>query len=129
MANAIYPKAKEQMLQGGINLSSSNVKIALFRSSAVSYNAADEFLDDVGTPVASTANLASKTFTNGVFDAANATATAVSAGAAIDVFVYYVDTGNAATSRVIAWKDTGHSPASITPNGGDITLTATGFTL
>lgn len=29
MANAIYPKAKEQLLQGGINMSSGTVKVAL----------------------------------------------------------------------------------------------------
>ena len=47
MANAIYPLAKKQMLQGGINLSSGNVKVALIDLADYTYSSAHEFLSDV----------------------------------------------------------------------------------
>jgi hypothetical protein len=70
----------------------------------------------VGTPVA----LASKTFTNGVFKAANTTITAVT-GNAVGGVILYKDTGTAGTSNLIAWLD-GLTNLPVTPNGGDITL-------
>lgn len=123
MANAIYPKAKEQMLQGGINLSSSTVKAVLIDTADESYNSADEFLSDVtGAGIVGTAQtLGTKTFTNGVFDAADVTFTAVT-GDQAEAILIYIDTGNSATSRLIAFLDTGYTNLPVTPNGGDITI-------
>lgn len=122
MANAVYPKAKEGFMSGAIDLLTDNVAIALVRTSAYTYNAAHDFLSDV-TYVAKTSNLTGKSVTNGTFDATGGgVATSVPAGSAIDAIVYFVNTGSDATSRVLAYKDTGFTPTTITPDGNNITI-------
>src|SRR5438094_347328 len=82
--------------------------------------ATDQFLSAIasGDRVATSGNLASKTSTAGVFNAANVTFTAVS-GAACGALVLYKDTGAAGTSPLIAYIDTA-TGLPVTPNGGDI---------
>jgi hypothetical protein len=65
--------------------------------------------------------LASKTYTAGVFNAANVTLTAVT-GSAVNYIVIYADSGTDSTSRLIALIDTA-TGLPVTPNGGDITIT------
>lgn len=101
MANTVYAKGKEALLSGDIDIPVDTIMVGLFRASAYTPNtASDQYLSTAGTPVA-TATLASKTVTSGVFDAADATFTAVAAGAAIDYAVIYKDTGSAATSPLL----------------------------
>jgi hypothetical protein len=124
MANAIYPKFKEQTLQAGVNLSSGDIKAVLVDLADYTYSAADEFLSDVALAgrVATSPNLASKTFTNGLFDAADVSFTAVT-GDQSEALIIYIDTGTAGTSRLIAFFDTGVTGLPVTPNGGDINVT------
>lgn len=123
MSNAIYPKAKEQLLQAGINMSSATIKVALLDTGTVGYNSAHDFYDDISAGVVGTPQtLASKTFTNGVFDAADVTFTGVS-GSSAEALVIYRDTGTPSTSNLIAFLDTGYTNLPVTPNGGDITVT------
>lgn len=131
MANALYPKWKEQLLQftANNNLSSGTVKVALIDTGTYTYNSADQFWSSasaasIGTPQ----TIGSKTFTNGVFDGDDVTFTAVS-GNTIEALILYIDTGNAATSPLVAFIDTGVTGLPVTPNGGDITVTwnATGI--
>lgn len=121
MANAIYPKAKEQMLQGGINLSTSTVRVALVDLGTYTYSAAHEFLSSVSGVVGTAQVLNSKTFVNGVFDAADVTFPATT-GATAEAIIIYIDTGSAATSRLILFQDVGVTGLPVTPNGGDINL-------
>lgn len=121
MANAIYPKAKEQMLQGGINLSTSNVRVALVDLGTYTYSAAHEFFSSVSGVVGTPQLLNSKTFVNGVFDAADVTFPATT-GATAEAIIIYIDTGTAATSRLILFQDVGVTGLPVTPNGGDINL-------
>ncbi|WP_217639753.1 hypothetical protein [Arthrobacter sp. ok909] len=60
--------------------------------------------------------------TNGVFDAADSTFTAVaiSGSKTVQALVVYKDTGSAATSPLIAYID---GFTAVTPNGGNITVT------
>jgi hypothetical protein len=129
MANAIYPKFKEALLTQAANssLSSGNVKVALIDTADETYNAADEFLSSIGagSPVATSGNLASKTFVNGLFDAADPVFTAAT-GDVSEALIIYIDTGVAATSRLVAWFDTGVTGLPVTPNGGDINITFNG---
>lgn len=82
----------------------------------------DDNLDDIpsGARVATSGNLASKTVTNGVADAADVTWSAVS-GDPSELVVIYKDTGVESTSRLIAYIDTA-TGLPVTPNGGDITV-------
>lgn len=121
MANAIYPKAKEQFLQAGINMSSATIKVALIDTGSYTYSAAHEFFSSVTGVIGTPQTLGSKTFTNGVFDAADVTFPAVTGNTA-EALLIYVDTGTAGTSRLILFQDTGVTGLPVTPNGGDINL-------
>ena len=124
MANALYPKFKEQALQGGVNLSSGNIKAVLVDLADYTYGAAHEFLSDVpaAARVATSGNLASKTFTNGVFDSADPSFAAVT-GDVSEALILFIDTGTPGTSRLIAFYDTGVSGLPVTPNSGNISIT------
>lgn len=125
MANAIFPKWKEQLLQftANNNLSSGTVKVALIDTGTYTYSAAHQFWSSassasIGTPQ----TLGSKTFTDGVFDAADVTFTSVT-GNSVEALIIYIDTGTAATSPLVAFIDTGVTGLPVTPNGGDIAIT------
>ena len=124
MANAIYPKWKEQLLQftTNNNLSAGTVKVALV-TAGYTYSATDQFwtavsASTVGTPQ----TIGTKTFTNGTFAGGNVAFTAVT-GAQITKLVIYIDTGTAGTSPLVAFLDTSVTGLPVTPNGGDITIT------
>ena len=124
MANAIYPKYKEALLNGSTNtdMSGGTVKAALVDTGTYTYGAAHEFLSDLSGRVGTDVTLGTKTFTNGAFDSADPTWSSVSGNTA-EAIVLYIDTGSAATSRLILFLDTGHTGLPVTPNGGDITYT------
>lgn len=124
MANALYPKWKEAIQQATANSSlSGNVKALLVDLADYTYSASHEFLSDVAIAgrVASSGNLASKTFVDGLFDAADAAFTAVT-GDVSEALIIYVDTGVVGTSRLVAYFDTGVTGLPVTPNGGDINI-------
>jgi hypothetical protein len=120
MANALYPKWKEAIVQATANSSlGGTVKVALVDTGTYTYSSAHEFQSSLSGVVGTAVTLGSKTFTNGLFDAADSTFTAVS-GATAEALVIYVDTGSSATSRLVAYIDTGVTGLPVTPNGGDI---------
>jgi hypothetical protein len=131
MPNRVYPKMNEALLEA--LLSAPNVKAALIDTGSYTYSSTHEFLSSVpGAAIKGTsANLSSKTFTTGVFDSATITFTAVPVSSACSAILFYIDTGTASTSRLIAYHDTGITGLPVTPSGGDINfLTPTGiFTL
>ena len=124
MANAIYPKYKEAILQSAANsnMSSGTVKVALVDTGTYTYSAAHEFYSSVSGVVGTPQTIGTKTLTNGVFDGDNVTYTAVS-GATCEALIIYIDTGTAGTSRLVAFLDTGITNLPVTPNGGDINVT------
>jgi len=130
MANALYPKWKQALLEFTANndLDGQTVKVALV-TAGYTYSAANQYYSSVSASVVGTPQtLGSKTFTNGVFDAADVTFTAVT-GSQVVSLVIFIDTGNAATSPLVAFIDTGVTNLPVTPNGGDISITwnATGI--
>ena len=123
MANAIYPKWKEAVIQGAANSSlGGTVRIALVDTGTYTYNLAHEFLTSLTGRVGTDQTLGTKTFVNGTFDAADVTFTSVS-GATVGALVIYIDTGTAGTSRLVAYLDTGYTNLPVTPNGGNIAIT------
>lgn len=133
MASAIYAKCKEKFLNPGtlgttqsssVDLIDDTIKIALVDTGTYTYSSTHEFYSSVSSAVVSTpVTMASKTVTNGVFDAADITFTSVT-GNSIEALVIYKDTGTAATSPLIAYLDTDvvTSGLPVTPNGGNITV-------
>jgi hypothetical protein len=136
MANALYNKAKQGLLSGLIDLDTAVIKCALVSGYTPTMSSSThEFVSDVvsagGTLQGATA-MTGCTTTNGVFNADPTTMLSVPAGAACSrVLIYQASavTGGAdvATNaqRVIALIDTaaGGASFSITPNGGNITIT------
>lgn len=123
MANALYPKWKEALLQftANNNLSSGTVKVALV-TAGYTYSSAHQFYSSVSASVVGTPQtIGTKTFTNGVFDGADVTFTAVTGSQATSL-VIYVDTGVAGTSPLVAYLDTSITNLPVTPNGGDISI-------
>jgi hypothetical protein len=125
MANALYPLWKAQLLQftANNNLSAGTVKVALIDTGTYTYSAAHQFWTSasaasIGTPQ----TIGSKTFTNGTFDGADVTFTAVT-GNSVEALIIWIDTGTAGTSPLVAYIDTSVTGLPVTPNGGDITIT------
>lgn len=125
MANALYPKAKEAFLNADIDMASDTITIALVDTGNYTYSSEHQFRDDISdSAVISTATLANKTTTNGVFDADDATFTSVT-GANCEALVIFQNTGTQSTSRLIAYIDSA-TGLPILPNGGDIIVAFSG---
>lgn len=120
MANALYPKAKEKFLDALIDMPTDTIKIALIDTGTYTYSSTDEFWSAASAAeIGTSQTLASKTITNGVFDADNVTFTSVS-GASVEALIIYKDTGSAATSPLIMYLDVAASGLPVTPNGNNI---------
>ena len=124
MANAIYPKYKEAVLQSASNSSliTGTVKVALVDTGTYTYNIAHEFLSSLVGVVWAAQTLTTKTVVNGSFDSDNPTFSGVT-GSSVEALVLYIDTGTAGTSRLVAYLDTGFTNLPFTPNGSDVTIT------
>lgn len=110
------------------NLLTGNVKITLVNTAGAGtlYTpniGVDQFLSAIpaGARVATSANLASKSITGRIFDAADITIPGVS-GAEFEAIVGFIDTGVASTSR-LAWLMDAATGLPFTPSGGGITTT------
>lgn len=124
MANAKYDKGREKFCTGNIDWMSDTIKAVMIDVAAYTVNiSAHEFLSSVpsgarvGTPVA----LTNKSVTAGACNADPTVFSTVS-GPSIEAVIIYKDTGDEATSPLLAYMDTG-TGLPITPNSGDITLT------
>ena len=124
MANAIYPLYKQALLDGAANtdINDLTVKVALVDTGVYTYSAAHEFLTSLTGVVGTAQTIAATTVTNGLFDGDNVTYTGVT-GNSVEALVIYIDTTVAATSRLVAYMDSGVTGLPVTPNGGDITVT------
>ena len=124
MANALYDKARQLFLTGGIDMITDDIKCVLVDTATYTVDLVNhDFLDDipVGERVATSANLAGKTSVDGVFDASDVVFTSVT-GDTSEALVIYKDTGAAATSPLIVYIDVA-AGLPIVPDGGNITVT------
>jgi hypothetical protein len=123
MANALYGKGRDKFANGDIDWVNDTIKLYLI--DAADYTVSidvDEFADDIaGAAKVATATFAGNSTALGVCDANDTTFTTVS-GDVSEALVIWKDTGNQATSPLIAYMDTG-TGLPVTPNGGDITVT------
>lgn len=128
MANAVYPKWKEAALQYTSNGSlggsgTTGLYVALVDTGTYTYSSSDEFYSSVASAqVGTEVELGTKTFTNGLLDAADSTFTAVSGSTAEALVLFVKNAGANTTWRLFAYIDTGVTGLPVTPNGGDITV-------
>lgn len=126
MANAIYPKAKQALLNKEIDMDTDTIVAYLVDLADYTYSSAHETLTDL--PVAArvdvTATLTTPTIANGTFDTDNSSFVAASGDVSEAIILY-----DSTSDNLIAYYDTGVTGLPVTPNGGDITLTvnASGF--
>lgn len=123
MTQAFYPKALRSLQKADIDMDGA-IKIALLDTGTggVGYDAAHEFLSDIAAGVqASTSALTGKDFTGGVFSSDDASAVAVS-GDSIEALVFYRDSGDPATSRLIYFTDEDIDGFPATPDGGNFSI-------
>jgi hypothetical protein len=128
MANALYPKWKEAIIQAtsGSALNGSGttgVYAALVDTGTYTYSASHQYYSDlsgiVGTPMEIGAT---KTYTSGVFDGADVTFSSVS-GNSVEALVLYVKNAGANTTwQLVAYLDTSVTGLPVTPNGGNIAV-------
>jgi hypothetical protein len=123
MANALYDSYKASVLNlnPSVDLDTDTIKVAMVTSAYV-FSAAHQFFSSVSGVVGTAQTLTSVTTTAGVFDAADATFTAVAAGSTVAALVLYKDTGAAGTSPLIAYLDTVASGLPVATNGGNIVI-------
>lgn len=131
MANAIYPKWKEALVQATANSAltgtgTTGVYACLYDVGAGgAYNSAHEFFSSVvagqvGTEIEIGAT---KSYTNGVFDGADVTFTSVTGASCEAVIIFVKNAGANTTWRLVAYLDTNITNLPVTPNGGNITIT------
>jgi hypothetical protein len=126
MANVLYDTGKNLILNGGVNFASDDIRFALVDQGVEVYNAADQYMSNITSPVARmAAGLGSKTIgaplAAGTFDAADPTINSVT-GATVEAVVLYKYNASDAAAPLLAWIDS--SPAiAFTPNGSNVTLT------
>jgi len=96
------------------------INVTLVDTGTYTYDAGHDYYADITTAArvgsAKLIATATRTLTGGVFDAADVVFTAVT-GATVEAVVIWKDTGDEATSPVIAYIE-----GSVTPNGGDVTI-------
>lgn len=115
MASAIYPKAKEAMLKGEINLLTDTIVAYLVDTADYTYSSTHEVLTDltVAGRVSNVTISSGKSVTNGLFDADNVVFSSVSGDGSEAIVIY-----DSTSDNLISY----HDGLSVTPNGNDINL-------
>lgn len=123
MANALFDSYRQQCLQADVDLDDSIVLVFVDHADDTPLPATDDFLDDIlsAARVATSGAFASKTFTAGVFDAADVVVATVTGDPFESIVIYDNTPGTEATKDLIAFIDTA-TGLPTTPNGGDITV-------
>lgn len=133
MANALYDLARQSFLSQSpaLDWDTDTIKVHLIDTGNYTVNLSTHQYMNTNTvaaaaKVGSAVTLGSKTVTNGVADAGDATFSAVS-GATVEAIIIWKDGGGGGTSAsgttdpLIAYIDTA-TGLPVTPNGGDITV-------
>ena len=128
MANAIYPKYKEALLNASANSAitgsgSTGLYAALVDTGTYTYSASHEFYSSLSGVVGTDQEITTPTLTNGVVDGGDVTFSAVSGNSVEAIVIYRKNAGANTTWRLVAYIDTGQTGLPVTPNGGNITIT------
>lgn len=135
MANALYPKWKQALLQATANSAlngsgTTGVYAVLVDTGTYTYSGTHEFYSSLSGLVGTEAEIgATKSYTDGVFDGADVNFGATSGSTAEAVVLFIKNAGASSTWRLVAFLDTGITNLPVTPNGGSISISfdATGI--
>lgn len=129
MANALYPKWKEALLQNSADSDldgsgTTGVYVALVDTGTYTYSASHQYYSDLSGVVGTDQEIgATKSYTSGTFDGGDVTFSSVSGSTVEALVIYRKNSGANTTWRLVAYIDTGVTGLPVTPNGGDITVT------
>ena len=127
MANALYPKFKQALLNKEHDLDTDIIKATLIDSADYTYGAAHTTYADATVPavskVAVSSQLTSPTIVDGVFDTADFSWTSVSGDVSEAIIVWNDSPTTPTADPLIAFYDTGMTGMPVTPNGGNINVT------
>lgn len=128
MANAIYPKYKEALLNASANSAitgsgTTGLYVALVDTGTYTYSASHEFYSSLSGVVGTDQEITTPTLTGGVVDGGDVTFSAVSGNSVEALVIYRKNAGANTTWRLVAYIDTGQTGLPVTPNGGSITIT------
>lgn len=132
MANALYPYYKQTCLDqsnvDAVDMNTDTLKAVAFDATAA-YSAAHKYVGDIktahpGCEIGRSAALTTPTVVNGTFDCDDPTVPAVPNGKTIAAYAIVKDTGNDATSTLVAWvdHDSAGNPISLPGNGSDVQI-------
>jgi len=128
MANAIYPKYKEALLNNSADSAltgsgATGLYASLIDTGTYTYSAAHQFFSSLSGIVGTDQEVLTPTLVNGTIDGGDVTFPLVS-GATVEAIVLYRKNAGANTTwRLVSYIDTGVTGLPVTPNGGDITIT------
>lgn len=118
MANVLFSKGREGILDRTIDMTG-DVRVMLVKDT-YTFDDTDEDLADLGSvDNGRSAALASKTYTGGVFDAADTALTATDPDPS-DALIIFQHTGTDSTARLIAYIDTPASGLPFTPAASQV---------
>lgn len=128
MANAIYPKYKEALLNNtsGSAITGSGTTglyAALVDTGTYTYSSAHQFYSSLSGIVGTDQEITSPTLTGGLVDGGDVTYTAVSGNSVEAIVLYRKNAGANTTWQLIAYIDTSVTGLPVTPNGGNIVIT------
>lgn len=130
MANALYPKWKEALLNNtsGSALTGSGTTglYVAMCTSAYTYSSAHQFYSSLAGVTGTDQEITSPTLTTGLVSGGNVTFTSVSGSQVTSLVLYRKNAGANTTWQLVAYLDTSVTGLPVTPNGGNITITWSG---
>lgn len=126
MANLLYPKFKQALLNKEANLDTDSIIATLIDMADYTYGAAHvAYGTDVpgAAKVKASSALGSTTITDGVFDSADFSWTAVTGDQSEGIILWDDTTTTPTADLLVALYDTGVTGFPVTPNSGDINVT------
>lgn len=126
MAGVVYPKALEAFGKAQIDLVNHEIRALLIDAQDYTYSSAHEFLSSVAgaARIADSGALGSKTVTNGIFDAADATFPTVTGDQSEAMIIVDWNGGADSARRLICYLDSvNYANLPVTPNGSNIGVT------
>ena len=131
MANAVYPKYKQSLLNGDTNTAltgsgTTGLYVALVDTGTYTYSSTHQYYSDLSGIVGTDQEIGSVTLTNGLIDGADVTFSSVSGSSVEALVLYRKNAGANTTWRLVAYIDTSVTGLPVTPNGGDIGITWNG---
>jgi hypothetical protein len=127
MANLLYPKFKQALLNKEHDLDTDQIKASLIDGADYTYNAAHTTYADATVPAASkvavSSALTSPTIVDGVFDTADFTWSSVTGDQSENIILWNDTPTTPTADPLVAFYDTGMTGMPVTPNGGNINVT------